>query len=171
ETGHPHLFEGHVIRTAHRARVDLLEAQVPKRFDFRIEDRLEFFAALQPEADDVACARVVCQANRRARHLILVLFDIGLGAIQALFFARNETKTNGALRLHAAPGKDARGLQNYARARTIIGRALGQVPGIEMGADDDEFFGLVTAAKLSDRVVDGDGPRDQLVVDLQLDAR
>ena len=62
-------------------------------------------------------------------------------------------------------------LQHDAAAGAVVGRALAEVPRVEVGADDDELVRLLAAADLADRVVDGDRAGDELVGDLDLDPR
>src|SRR5262249_61875176 len=65
---------------------------------------------------------------------------------------------------------DGGALGSEARAAAVVGGALAEVPGVQVGAEDDELVRLLGAADLANRVVDGDGAGDELVVDLQLDA-
>src|SRR5207249_1683947 len=58
-----------------------------------------------------------------------------------------------------------------AAAGAVVGRALAEVPRIEMGADDDDLFGLVAATDFADDVVHDDRAGNELVGDVDLDAR
>ena len=88
--------------------------------------------------------------------------------MQPLLLAGEQDEPDRPLRLHAAPGDQPGRLQHDAAAGAVVRRALGQVPRVQVGADDDELVRLL-ARDLADRVVDRDRAGDELVGDLDLD--
>ena len=94
------------------------------------------------DAGDSARARIVDQAGGNAGHFILVLFDVRLGATQALLLPGEENEPDRPPRLGIAFRKQPGCFQHDDRAGAVIGCALAEVPRIEMRADNDHFVGL-----------------------------
>ena len=62
-------------------------------------------------------------------------------------------------------------LEHDAAAGAVVGGALGEVPRVEVGTDDDDLVRLLGAADLADGVVDRDRAGHEGVLDLGLDVR
>ena len=168
---HALAVEGPLIAAAARAAVHVLDAQLLQARHRRLQDRPQCLAVAGPgQAGDLARAAVVVQVRRGVRHLVLVLLDIGQGAVTALFFAGEQDEANGALR-RGAFRQDAGRFQDHAGAGAVVQGALAQVPGIQVGAEDHELVRLLGAADFAHGVEDLDRPGNELVADLQLDAR
>src|SRR5260370_10371586 len=90
--------------------------------------------------------------------------------MEALFLAGKQHETDRALGRRAAASQDARSLQNDHRSRAVVGRALGQVPRVQVRAQDYILIGLVRAADLANRVVNSKRAGDERVAALHLDA-
>src|SRR5262249_3688641 len=73
---------------------------------------------------------------------------------QALLFAGEENEANGALGLEVELGECASGFKNGGGTGAVVGGAGAEIPGIEVGAKDDDLLGLFGAANLGDGVVD-----------------
>ena len=85
-------------------------------------------------------------------HFAGMLFDVRQGAEESLLFAGEEDEANGAARLRGGFDDGVGGAENAAGAKAIISGALTKIPGIEMRANDEDFFGVFAAGNFSDNV-------------------
>ena len=99
--------------------------------------------------------RNVGRAGRRWRRLrppAEMRRNVALGAEQSLLLAAPEADADRALRLDSQSLQDAHGLHGHDRSRAVVRRAGAAVPGVEVGAEHDDFALLVRARDLGDRV-------------------
>lgn len=85
-------------------------------------------------------------------HVGFVRFYVGERAEKALFFSGEEDEANGAERLEAGADNGFGGAESGGDANTIVGGTFGEIPGVEMAADDDDLFGMLGAGNFADDV-------------------
>ena len=82
-------------------------------------------------------------------HFGLVLFDVGERTEQALLFAIEQNEANGAARALAGTQDGFRSAEDAGGTHAVVGGAFGQIPGIEVRADDQNFLRVFAAANFS----------------------
>ena len=155
-------------RAASRSRV------TPSSFsDASSASRIGFSAGPAAAAEARAPCRCRCRGPGTPRSCgisSLCCCDVRLRAVQPLLLAGEQDEADRPLAACVPQrGQDAGRLQHDAAAGAVVGRALAEVPRVEVGADDDELVRLLAAADLADGVVDRDRAGDELVADLHLD--
>ncbi len=82
-----------------------------------------------------------------------MLFDVALRAEEAFFFTAPQADADGAAGHDADGFQDADGFHHDDGAGAVVGGAGAGVPGIEVGAEHDDFIFLVGAGDFGDGVV------------------
>ncbi len=104
-------------------------------------------------------------------HVVFVLFDVGPGAVEALFFAAEEDEADGALGFEADFVEDTGGFEGDGGAVAVVGGAFGAgaVPGVDVGAHDDDFVGFFGAGDFGDDVIVFARAFDEPVVEVEFE--
>ncbi len=84
--------------------------------------------------------------------LRLVLLDVSKRAVEALLFAGEQHETNRAPRLHSRTDNRIGGSEHAGRARAIVSTSFGEIPGVEVRANDENLLGIFAAADFADHV-------------------
>src|SRR5882762_5639736 len=82
----------------------------------------------------------------------LMLLHVREGTVEPLLFSREEHEANCASRLHSRTHDRIGGPQHACGARPVVCAAFGEIPRIQMCADDQDLLGIFAAANFADHV-------------------
>src|SRR5208282_2786908 len=126
-------------------------------------------AAAELEFLDGALAVIENHAAQMIFHFRRVLLYVGEGAEEALLFSGEEHETNGAAGTLSAFQDGFGGGENADGSGAVVRGAFAQIPGIEMSADDDDFFGMFAADEVTDYVCGFDRAASERVLHVDAD--
>ena len=109
-------------------------------------------ASAHVERGDGALTVVKNDGGDVIEHVGFVSFHVGERAEKAFFFSGEEDETNGAARLEAGADNRFSGAESGGDANAVVGGTFGEIPGIEMAADDDDLFRMLGAGNFADDV-------------------
>ena len=130
----------------------------------------EIVATAHVERGDGALAVVENDGCDVIRHVGFVSFYVGKRAKKPFLFASEEDEANGAERLEAGADNGFGGAKSGGDANAVVGGTFGEIPGIEMAADDDDLFGMLGAGNFADDVGGVDGAVGDFVLDVDVEA-
>src|SRR5712671_3634345 len=82
----------------------------------------------------------------------LMLLHVREGTVEPLLFSREEHEANCASRLHSRTHDRIGSTQHACRTRPIVCASFGEIPRIQMCADNQHLFGIFAAANFADHV-------------------
>lgn len=112
----------------------------------------EIVAATHVERSDGPLAVVENDGGDMIFHVGFVSFHVGERAEKAFLFSREEDEANGAARPEAGTNDGFGGAESGGDANAVIGGTFGEIPGIEMAADDDDLFRMPGTGNFADDV-------------------
>ena len=130
----------------------------------------EVVAATHVERGDGALAVVENDGGDVIGHVGFVSFYVGERTEKAFFFASEKDEANGAERFEAGADDGFGGAESGGDANAVVGGTFGEIPGIEMAADDDDLFGMLGAGNFADNVGGVGWPVGDFVLDVDVEA-
>ncbi len=114
--------------------------------------RFQVVSAAERESDDAAGAAIEIHRGDDAIQLRAMRLHVAPGAELALFVATEQHEADRTPRAKPGEMNDACGFDHQCGVAAGVQRALAQIPGIQMRAQDDEFVGLFAPADLRNDV-------------------
>src|SRR6185312_9303403 len=103
-------------------------------------------------ANDAACSVILVEQRLQSLEDFRMIFGKGLGSYFALFLTAPVADENGALGVRIYLLENPHRFQHGDGARSIIGRAGGAIPRIEVRREHHVLVGLLRSLDLGDRV-------------------
>ncbi len=169
ETGDADVVEGGMIGAESANHRRLEQFQITEWCENFVYDFAILIVVVKAERENFAGTRIVDHNAGNFVEVVLMRLYVAFGADQPLFFATKQDEANCTLGLQVQLRERAGGFKNCRAAGAIIGRASAEVPGIEVGAKDDDFVRLFGAANFCDGVVDIDRAVPNRIGDIQFD--
>src|SRR5882762_7867649 len=82
----------------------------------------------------------------------LMLLHVREGTVEPLLFSREEHEANCASRLHSRTHDRIGGAEHARGAGPVVGAAFGEIPGVQVRANNQNLFGIFAATNFSDHV-------------------
>ena len=130
----------------------------------------EVVASAHVERGDGALAVVENDGGDVIGHVGFMSFYVGERAEKAFFFASEKDEANGAERFEAGADDGFGCAESGGDADTVVGGTFGEIPGIEMAADDDDLFRMLGAGNFADDVGGVGWPVGELVLHVDVEA-
>ena len=146
EAGDAGADEADVVGAADALDEVFAGVHIEEGFEPGVEDFLSGFVVFHVEAVDGSAAGIGVEIDREiiAGGLVGVAGEVGagivVGAEQALFFAVPDAQADGAAGFDADGLEDSHRLHRAGDGVGIVGGAVGRVPGIQVGAEHDDFI-------------------------------
>src|SRR5882762_637155 len=82
----------------------------------------------------------------------LMLLHVREGTVEPLLFSLEEHEANCASRLHSRTHDGIGSSQHTCRARPVVRASFGEIPGVQVSANNQNLFGILAATNFSDHI-------------------